>query len=314
VLCFAAAVAAALCPVHAQDRPSLETLEVQPGMYLIAGAGGNIAVRTGPDGVIVVDSGSGERTSDVLAAVRRLSSEPIRYVINTSGHPDHVGGNQALSQAGRPLAGQGGFNVAGAGAVVIGLESVMARMSAAQGAMPAYPVAAWPSETFGTRKSLYLNNEGVVIQHQPAAHSDGDVFVHFRRADVVAAGEIFTPARFPVIDLQHGGSVQGTIDALNRLVELALSQTPLAFREGGTMVIPGRGRISDQADVVEYRDMLTVVRDVTDSLIKKGMSKQQVVAAAPARGYERRYGATSGSWTTTMFVEAIYDSLTKTKR
>jgi glyoxylase-like metal-dependent hydrolase (beta-lactamase superfamily II) len=270
-------------------------------------------VRTGPDGVIVVDSGNGERTSDVIASIRRLSSEPIRYLINTSGHSDHVGGNQALSQAGRPFAGApGGFN--GAGAPVVGLEAVMVRMSTAQGATPAYPVAAWPSETFGTRKSLYLNNEGIVIEHQPAAHSDGDVFVHFRRADVVAAGEIFTPARFPMIDLEHGGSVQGTIDALNRLVELALPQTPLAFREGGTMVIPGRGRISDQADVVEYRDMLTVVRDVTDSLIKKGMSKQQVVAAAPARAYEGRYGATSGAWTTTMFVEAVYDSLTRTRR
>ena len=159
-----------------------------------------------------------------------------------------------------------------------------------------------------------MNGEGIQVLHQPAAHSDGDSIVFFRRSDVVVTGEIFDTTRFPVIDIDHGGSVKGELAALNGLIDLVLPQTPLAFRDGGTLVVPGRGRISDQADLVDNRDMVTIVRDVVQSLMSRGMTRAQVVAASPAKGYERRFGATSGPWTTTMFVEAVYRSLEQEKK
>ena len=295
-------------------------LSVQGNVSMIAGAGGNIAVQTGTDGVIVVDSGSGTQSDAVLAAIKRLSDQPIRYVINTSADDDHVGGNQVIAAAGRPLAslaGNAGPQLGGPqGAVVAASEPVLLRMSTPISPATAtkYPVTAWPSETFPIRKNLYLNGEGIQVLHQPAAHSDGDAIVFFRKSDVIAVGEIMNTSRFPVIDVPHGGSINGEIDALNGLVNLVLPQSPLAWRDGGTQVIPGHGRIADQSDVIEYRDMVTVVRDRVKAQIKDKKTLEQVLASLPALGYQHRYGATSGPWTTKMFIEAVYASLSQEKR
>ena len=156
---------------------------------------------------------------------------------------------------------------------------------------------------------MYLNGEGIEVLHQPAAHTDGDVVVFFRRSDVVVAGDILDTTRFPVIDVARGGSINGEIAALNRLVELAIPSVPIVSREAGTLVIPGHGRVCDQLDVVEYRDMVTIIRDRVRDLIKAGMTLDQIKAASPARGYTRRYGSDSGPWTTNNFVEAVYQSL-----
>jgi cyclase len=187
------------------------------------------------------------------------------------------------------------------------------RMSAPTGQKSPYPSEAWPSETFSNeQKAMYMNGEAVITMHQPAAHSDGDSFVLFRRSDVIAAGDILDTTRFPMIDVAHGGSIQGEIDALNRLIAMTVPPVPWVWREGGTYVIPGHGRICEQSDVVEYRDMVTILRDIIRDMIKRGMTLEQVQAADPTKPYYQ-YGSKTGPWTTDMFVEAVYKSLTAKK-
>jgi len=301
---FVLVVTALLLVVNASGQTGLEVLQLRPNFYLIAGAGGNIGVQVGGDGVVVVDSGSGASAEAVLAAIKKITTQPIRYVINTSADADHVGGNEALAKAGQTLfvAGGGvgvGADFLGGGASILAAEKVLTRMSAAK-----FPVSAQPSETFQQpRKYMYLNGEGIEVLHQPAAHTDGDSIVFFRRSDVVMAGDVFDITRFPVIDIERGGSVQGEIAALNRIVDTAIPSVPIVSREEGTLVIPGHGHVCDQLDVVEYRDMVSIVRDRIRDLIKAGMTLDQIKAAAPTRGYTRRYGPENN------FVEAVYRSL-----
>jgi glyoxylase-like metal-dependent hydrolase (beta-lactamase superfamily II) len=289
----------------------LEVLQVRPNFYMIAGAGGNIGVQVGEDGVVVVDSGSPAQADAVLAAIKRITPQPIRYVINTSADPDHVGGNEKLSQAGQTLFTGRTIGLptefAGTAASVLATESVLTTMS---GATPEYPTAALPTETFFyPRKYMFLNGEGIEVLHQPAAHTDGDAIVFFRRSDVIVAGDVLDTTRFPVIDIAKGGSIDGEIAALNRLVDIAIPSVPIVSREIGTAIIPGHGHICDQLDVVEYRDMVTIIRDRLRDLIKAGRTLDEVKAADPARGYKARYGSTTGPWTTEQFVEASYRSL-----
>jgi glyoxylase-like metal-dependent hydrolase (beta-lactamase superfamily II) len=320
-LCAIAAVAVLFYFSHdarAQQSGDVEVVQVKPNFYLIAGAGANIGVQIGADGVVLVDSGSGEKTPQVLAAIKKLTDEPIRYVINTGPDPDHVGGNEAISKAGRtiiPLADTLSVDLgirmtSGGAAPVLAAEGVLLRMSAPTGQKSPYSSEAWPSETFSNRqKAMYMNGEAVITMHQPAAHSDGDSFVLFRRSDVIAAGDILDTTRFPVIDVAHGGTIQGEIDALNRLIDMTIPPVPWVWREGGTYVIPGHGRICEQSDVVEYRDMVTILRDIIQDMIKRGMTLEQVKAADPTKPYYQ-YGSKTGPWTTDMFVEAVYKSLT----
>jgi glyoxylase-like metal-dependent hydrolase (beta-lactamase superfamily II) len=289
-------------------------MQLRPTFFVLAGAGANVGVQMGPDGVVIVDPGSREQAGEVVAAVRRLTERPIRYVIDTSADVDHVGGNETVSKAGRTLfvlnpLGQG--LTSGGAAAILAAERVLMRMSAPTGQSSPFPTAAWPTEAFeGPRKYMYLNGEGIEVLHQPAAHSDGDVVVFFRRSDVVMAGDVIDALRFPVIDVAKGGSVQGEIDALNRLVALAIPSVPIvSSTEPGTYVVPGHGHMLDQLDVVEYRDMVTIVRDRVRSLMADGMTLDRIVAALPTAGYTARYGSDTGAWTTRMFVEAIYRSL-----
>ena len=296
----------------------LEVLQVRPNFYMIAGAGGNIAVQVGEDGIVVVDAGAAAQAGAVAAAIKRISPGAIRYVIDTSADPDHVGGNETLAKAGqtlfvpRTMALPSSF--LGSGASVMAAEKVLDRMSAPTGQVSPYPVAAWPTETFDhARKYMYLNGEGIEVLHQPAAHSDGDLMVFFRRSDVIVTGDIFDTTRFPMIDVAGGGSVQGVIAALNRVVDMAIPSVPIVSREAGTVVMPGHGRLSDQLDVVAFRDMVTIIRDRVRDLIREGRTLDQIQAAAPARGYVSRYGSTAGSWTTKQFVDAVYQSLVQEK-
>ena len=301
----------------AQQVPpvDLEVLRIRPNFYMIAGAGGNIGVQVGTDGVVVVDTGSASNADAVVAAIKKISAQPIRYVINTSADPDHVGGNAVVAKAGQTLfTGGGGAGIAadflGGAASILSAEQVLTRMS--QGQPPRFPLAAWPTETFNqARKYLYLNDEGIEVFHPPAAHTDGDAIVFFRRSDVVVAGDVFDTTRFPVIDLSRGGTIHGEIAALQKLVDTAIPSVPIVSREAGTLVIPGHGRVCDQLDVVDYRDMVTIIRDRVRDLKKQGLTLEQILAASAARGYTRRYGSDSGSWTTRAFVEAVYRSLSE---
>ncbi len=307
-----------------QGSEDIGVYPVAPNFYMLAGAGGNIAVQTGPDGVVLVDAGSAEMTDKVLAAVAKLSDQPIRYIINTSADADRTGGNAAISKAGQSFlqnapglfAGGPTLGVVGAQnpAAILATENVLKRMSAPAGKQSAFPFAALPAETFANDETaMYLNHEAIKVIAQPAAHTDGDAIVFFRRSDVIVAGDIIDTDHFPVIDLDKGGSIQGEIAALNRIIKITVASVPLAWQDGGTYVIPGHGWLCDQADVVEYRDMVTIVRDVIQDLIRQGKTLEQVKAANPTQGYRTKYGTDSGPWTTDMFVEAIFKSLTAKK-
>jgi cyclase len=265
---------------------------------MLVGGGGNIAVQVGDDGVLVVDTGIAATSEKVIAAIRRLSDGPIRWIVNTNGDPDHTGGNTAISHAGRTVNGNS--------AAIHAHEDVLTRMDKA-----GVPQSSWPLNTYyEPSKDFFFNGEAIFLKHAPAAHTGGDTIVYFRHSDVIVAGDVFMTTTYPVIDTKNGGSVEGLIDGMNHILDVAV---PKRLQEGGTYVIPGHGRVSDEADVLEYRDMLVIVRDRIQDLIKKGRTLEQIKAARPTLDYDPRYAAASGPWTTAMFIEAVYQDLSKKK-
>ena len=341
-----AAVLLALAAGHeaaAQQPPQASGIRVLPvrgNLYVLQGAGANIVVSVGRDGVLMVDTGRAEMTDQVLAAVRQLQqnldlreqplgwgaetrssvasrnieapAKPIRYIVNTHVHPDHVGGNEKVRLAGRTFTGgnvAGNIADAGEGAAILAHENVAQRMVAPGNGEGAAAPDAQPTDTYFTdtmKLSHFFNGEGIQLIHQPSAHSDGDSLVYFRGTDVIAAGDIYSTVGYPVIDREHGGTINGVVDGLNRILAMSVAE----FRtEGGTLIVPGHGRLSDSADVAYYRDMVTIIRDRVKAMVEKGMTLEQVKAAKPTADYEPRYGATSGPWTTDMFIEAAYVTL-----
>jgi cyclase len=300
---------------------ALDVLQIRPNFYMIAGAGANISVQVGADGVVVVDAGSADRADQVVAEIKKLAKQPIRYVIDTNADLDHIGGNEKLSRAGESIVPTGGLNnmaAYGGRAPILAEEHVQSRMSAPTGTPSRFPEAAWPTTTYSSasgenRKDVYINGEAVQVFYQPAAHSDADSLVFFRRSDVIVTGDVFDTTRFPVIDLDHGGSIQGVIASLNRIIDLAVPAIPMVWQEGGTVIIPSHGRISSKDDAVAYRDMVTIVRDVVQDGVKKGQMLDQIKRGNPTQGYRTRFGSDTGAWTTDMFVEAVYKSLTAKK-
>ncbi|HLK48787.1 MAG TPA: MBL fold metallo-hydrolase [Bryobacteraceae bacterium] len=293
------------------DKTEFEVLPVQGNVYMLASAAGNVTVQVGKNGVLVVDTSYPEMTGKILAAVQKLSDKPVRYIINTHVHRDHTGGNENFARTFGSATAVSVVNTPGSTATqtvqIYAHDNVLARMTKADGGLPAAPSIAWPTETFtGDEKELYFNGEAVLMYHEPAAHTDGDTIVYFRASDVISAGDLIVTTGYPVIDLQRGGSLQGIINGLNHVLEIAV---PAHHEEGGTYVIPGHGRIYDEFDVVEYRDMLTIIRDRIQALIKKGATLEQVMAARPTRDYDPQYGSATGPWTTERFVEAAYRSL-----
>jgi glyoxylase-like metal-dependent hydrolase (beta-lactamase superfamily II) len=330
----------------------VHVLPVQGNVYMLVVDGTNVTASVGTEGVALVNTGSRQMADKVLEAVKQLSGmvsaratanacigatcpgpwgwsspymnaviaspaapRPIRYIINTSAAPEHTGGNEKIVAAGTGLrGGQLGGAVANVeGAPVIAHENVLSRMSAPAGKQPPTPEAAWPTATYGdelTKLPTYFNGEGVVVYHEPAASTDGDSIVMFRRSEVISAGSIFSTVSYPVIDVEKGGTVQGVIRGLNHILDLAVAE----YRsQGGTWIIPGRGRLSDTADVASYRNMVVIIRDRVQDLIGKGMTLAQIKAARPSLDFDGRYGSTTGPWSTDMFVEAVYRSLQNKK-
>lgn len=288
----------------------IHVLPVQGHVYMLVGAGGNITVDVGDEGILLVDAGRAQFTDRVLAAIQKLSSQPIRFILNTDADPEHTGGNEALAKAGSKIGTvMVTAELAGTAAEIVAHEKVLNAMSAPTGKVSPAPTAAWPTNTYFTEsKAVYFNGEAIQLLHQPAAHSDADSIVFFRKSDVISTGDVFDFTRYPVIDAQSGGTLTGLVAAMNRIVDLAI---PKDWQEGGTMIVPGHGRLGDQADAVEYRDMLTIIRDRVQAMVRKGMTLEQVKAARPTLDYDGRYGATTGAWTTDMFIETAYRELSR---
>jgi glyoxylase-like metal-dependent hydrolase (beta-lactamase superfamily II) len=346
-LVVAALIGLGLSELEARQN-DIQVMPVSGNIWMLVGAGANIAVSIGRDGVLLVDAGTEQMADRVIDVVNRISRalsaspmpvtpcvgvrcrefqspwgwaspaineiitspaapQPIRYVINTSIDPDHVGGNTKIVRAGVTYTGG---NLANSGAVPTGAglishENVLTRMA------ETLPGDELPTETYRLstfKLSHFFNGEGVQMFHVPNAHTDGDSLVYFRYSDVIAAGDIMSTETYPVIDLEKGGNIQGIIDGLNKILEIGIPE----FRtQGGTMVIPGHGRLSDIADVTYYRDMLWTVRDRIQDAIGRGLTLQQVKDAKLTMDFDGRWGATSGRWTTDMFIEAVYRNLTE---
>ena len=287
---------------NSTTQNTLELLPVQGNISLLAGAGGNITVQAGRDGILLVDSGVASMTDRAVETIRTVSKRQITYIVNTSDRSDHVGGNANIARIGRPLAIA---RAAQLNVFIIAFNTILERMSDRE-RTPSIPEQAWPNDTYsGPLKNLSFNGEAIQIFHY-AATSDGDSVVLFRRADVISTGDIFDPTNYPIVDVAHGGSLQGVVDALYSLKQLAI---PADHVEGGTMIVPGHGRICDAADLAIYHQMVTIVRDRLQDMIKSGMTLEQVKAARPTRDYDPIYGHETGSWTTEMFIEAAYRSL-----
>lgn len=273
-----------------------EVVRVRPTIYMIASLDGNVTVQLGDDpghdGVLLVNTGPARLTARIMAEIHKLSDKPIRFILNTSADAHHIGGNAVFANS----------NPDGP-AAVFAQDNVLLRMSSAAVNAPA---RGWPTITFDEMKAFPLNGESIVMFAEKNAHSDGDSIVHFRRSNVVATGDVFRTTGYPVIDLQRGGSIQGELKALNHVLDITV---PAIMQEGGTMVIPGQGRLCDEADVTEYRDMMTILRDRVADLLKKGRTLAEVKQARLSRDYDGRYS--TAAWTGDMLIEAIYKSLSQ---
>ena len=289
------------------SQPEVNVLPVQGNVYMLVGAGSNIAVQTGPDGVVVVDSGIASMSDEVLAAIERLTDRPIRLIINTHLHPDHMGGNETLAARGRSLLGGGTITgrLSESSATILAQENVQLRLyTEADPTEP--PGAGWPTDTYiGPAKEYFVNGEAIQVFYVPDAHTDGDSLVYFRRSDVVVAGDLFVTTSYPVIDTDRGGTFDGFLEGLSRILDITV---PEEKQEGGTYVIPGHGRLTDEAHVHEYRDLATIVRDRVRDMVSRGMTFDQIKAANTSLDYDGRYPDT-GFWTRDMFLNAVYQSV-----
>ncbi|MGD2166619.1 MAG: MBL fold metallo-hydrolase [Gammaproteobacteria bacterium] len=292
---------------HAQAQPEdLALLHVQGNVYMLHGESSNAAVQVGDDGVIVVNAMGAGHADHIAAAIAGITPEPIRYIINTSADLHHTGGNAELSALGTfgstPSLAPG----EAPGATLVAHENVMLRLFElnAQRRNP-FPSAGIPRSAFILPfKDIFFNEEPVFIIHEPNAHSNGDSIVLFRKSDTIAVGDLFTPRKYPVIDVDRGGSVNGLIRALNHILDLAV---PRRLQDGGTRIIPGSGRLCNEADVVEYRNMVVIVRDRVRDLREAGMTLRQIHDERVTRDYDAEFPEAPPE----AFVASVYASLTQ---
>lgn len=350
VACAFALLLTVITGISYGQNPSADVkiLPVSGNVYMLVGAGANVTMSVGRDGILLVDTGSAVMADKLLNTVQQLANnliskptpitpcvglrcgeyaspygwsspainaiisspapaQPIRYVVNTSVDPDHTGGNKRIVLAGVTYTGGIPGAPAGAsqGAALIAHENVLNRMSEK---LPGDELPTDPYRKDFYKLSHFFNGEGVQVFHIPSAHTDGDSIVYFRFSDVISAGDILSTVSYPVIDLEKGGSIQGIIAGLNKILDIGIPE----FRtQGGTMVIPGHGRLCDMAEVVYYRDMLSIITDRIQDAINRGLTLSQIKAAKLTMDFDARWGSTSAPWTTDMFIEAVYKNLKK---
>lgn len=303
-------LAAPLLTAPALAETGFEVLPAQGNVHMVAGPGGNTAVQTGHEAVVVVDTQTRDAGEDLLAVIAQLSPEPIRHIINTSARVEHTGGNEALSAAGTYVRLIDTFDPRGLdhNASIMSHVNVLASMSAPIGEEASRPEGAWPTDTYFTEEwALYVNKEGIRLLHVPAAVTDGDTIVFFRRSDVISTGDIFNTDRYPFFDASQGGSIKGVIEGLNLILDLAIAGEN---QTGGTVIIPGHGRLSDETDVANYRDMTTIIYERIAAMVAAGKSLDEILAAGPTRDYDGLYDKTEHGWSGATLVEEIYLDLT----
>jgi len=289
----------------------IQVTKVREHLFMLTGAGGNVAALVFPEGITLVDSGRVEMSDKLLATLRTLSKQPVRYIINTSPDPDHTGGNEKIGTTGGQITGgnvAGQIADAGEGAEIIAHENVLQRMTAPD-VKPPLPIRMTPGTTYHQnhlKLSTFYHGDGLEL-FAAAAHTDGDTLVYFRKNDVLVTGDVFNTTTYPVIDVARGGSIDGEIEALNHILDIAFPDFRL---EGGTLIVPGHGRLCDSADVAYYRDMVTIIRDRVQDQLKKGRTLEQVKSSKPTKEYDGLYTGTGSPYTADMFVESIYKSLT----
>ncbi len=290
---------------NAEGGP-FQVVHVRPKIYMLASRSGNVTLQMSDSprdsGLLLVDTGAAPMSARILGEIRKISPKPVLYIINTSADAHHTGSNEAISSRGPAL----GITRQGDAepVAIYATDNVLARMSATGSKVP---ISAWPTLTFEDEKDFPANGEAVQIIAEKNAHTDGDSIVFFRSSDVISTGDIFLTTGYPVIDLTRGGSAQGELKALNQILDLAV---PQIMQQGGTMIIPGKGRLCDEADVVEVRDMMTILRDRVADMVKKGKSLDEVKAARLSRDYDPRYS--TPEYTGDMLIEAVYKSLSQT--
>ncbi len=321
----AAAASAQTPPAPAGSAASSQTppVPLRGGLSMLTVAGMNVTVQDGPQGLVVVDTGPASAASQLLRQIREFSDRPIRFLIDTNADAQVIGGNAVVAAAGQSLATTDTFDALevngntskvslpgqGATAVVIARQSVLTQMLSEPGAN--YASAALPSDTFTRQQfNFFLNATPISVVSLPAGHSGSDAAVRFDRPDVVVTGAVFDQTRFPVIDVANGGSIDGEIQALDEIANtLSYAHVPVLENSGATLIVPIRGPVSDEDDLVTYRDMVSTVRGRIAYYIGQGKTLGQVKALNPARGYKSRYGTDSGSWTTDDFIKAVYQTL-----
>lgn len=292
-------------------KADIHVLPVRGDIYMLVGDGANITLSAGKEGELLVNTGFDKMADKLIATIRKYSDRPLQYIINTNSYADGTSGNAPVRLAGTTITGANVTNDirdSREGAQILAHENVLTRMSAPTGTKSPTPEGAWPTDTFlGKEKTLFFNGEGIEIIHQPNALTDGDSIVFFRRSDVISAGDLFNTDGYPVIDVTRGGTIEGVVLALTHIVDMSIVEHE---EEGGTLVIPGHGHLCDQAEVVEYRDMVAIVRDRVKDAVKRGLTLEQVKAEKLTRDYDPTYGHNS-YWTPDMFIEAAYQSLKK---
>ena len=273
------------------DSVQIETVKVSENVYMLVGSGGNIGLSIGEDGAFMIDDQFAPLTEKILVAVHKLTDEPVRFLVNTHWHGDHVGGNENMGKA---------------GAIIVAHENVRERMStenfmeAFNRTVPASPKAALPIVTFADAVTIHWNGDDVHVLHVDPAHTDGDSIIHFRNANVLHMGDTFFKGMYPFIDVSSGGSIDGVI---------AAADTALTLCNEKTKIIPGHGELADADDLRAYRDVLQAVRDRVRSLVDAGKTRDEVIAAKPSAKFDADWGG--GFMQPDVWVGIVYDGMTK---